>query len=128
MIVDSSALLAILLKETGFEKPLGKLLDARAAGIAGPTLAETGIVLSSRVGPRAWRLLTLFVGEAGLTVVPFSEEHARAAVDAFQRFGKGRHPAALNFGDCMSYATARMARQPLLCVGRDFARTDIEVA
>ncbi len=128
MIVDSSALLAILLKEPGFEEPLAKLLGARVAGIGGPTLAESGIVLTSRAGRHARRLLTLFVGEAGLAVVPFSEEHARTAVDAFHRFGKGRHPAALNFGDCMSYATARVAGQPLLCVGGDFARTDIEIA
>lgn len=128
MIVDSSALLAILLREPGFEEPLEKLLRARSAGVGAPTLAETGIVLTARAGRSARRLLSLFTAEAGISVVPFGDEHARAAIDAFHRFGKGRHPAALNFGDCMTYATARLAGQPLLCVGHDFARTDIEIA
>lgn len=61
--------------------------------------------------------------EAGIDVVPFGEEHARAAVEAFARFGKGRHPAALNFGDCQTYAVALLSRQQLLCIGRDFPKT-----
>jgi ribonuclease VapC len=128
VIVDSSALVAILLKEPGFEVPLEKLLAARVAGIGAPTLAEAGIVLTARGGPTVQRLLLHFVREAGLAVVPFGEAHSRAAVEAFVRFGKGRHAAALNFGDCMTYATARIAGQPLLCLGRDFTRTDLEIA
>lgn len=128
MIVDGSALVAILLKEPGFEAPLEKLLAARIAGVGAPTLAESGIVLQARGGPAIQRLLLHFVREAGVAVVPFGEVHARTAVEAFTRFGRGRHAAALNFGDCMSYATARVAGRPLLCLGRDFTRTDIEIA
>lgn len=128
MIVDSSALVAILLKEPGFEALLEKLLAARVAGVGAPTLAEAGIVLAARGGSTLQRLLSHFAREAGLSVVPFGEAHARVAVEAFVRFGKGRHPAALNFGDCMTYATARIASRPLLCIGRDFTRTDVEIA
>ncbi len=68
----------------------------------------------------------LLRGEA--VVVAFSEEHAREAAEAFARFGKGRHRAALNFGDCMSYAVAKLAGQPLLCTGTGFAKTDLKLA
>ena len=61
-------------------------------------------------------------------VIPFTEDHGRAALNAYLRFGKGRHPAALNFGDCLCYATASVARQPLLYVGEDFSQTDIQKA
>jgi uncharacterized protein with PIN domain len=66
-----------------------------------------------------------FLQEAGLTVIPFSEEHWRIAVEAYWRFGKGRHPAGLNRGDCLTYAVARLSAQPLLFVGDDFSRTDL---
>ena len=128
MIVDSSALIAVLLRENGHEELVRKLADAAAPGTAAPTLVETGIVLSARLGRSAERLLAQFVAESGLTVVSFGDAHWRAAVDAFVRFGKGRHPAALNFGDCISYATAKMADAPLLCTGRDFGQTDVRLA
>ena len=128
MIVDSSALVAILLREDGHEDLIGKLSGAAVPGIAAPTLVEAGIVLSARLGRSAERLLAQFVAESGLTVVSFGDAHWRVAVDAFVRFGKGRHPAALNFGDCISYATAKLADAPLLCTGRDFARTDARLA
>jgi len=66
--------------------------------------------------------------EAQVAVVPFGEDHWRAAVDAYIRFGKGRHAAALNFGDCLTYATARLSGLPLLAAGRDFSKTDLELA
>lgn len=66
--------------------------------------------------------------DLGIVVIPFDEEHALEAAKAFARFGKGRHPAALNFGDCMSYAVAKLAGQPLLCTGKDFAKTGIPLA
>jgi ribonuclease VapC len=128
VIVDSSALVAILLRETGHEELVRKLASSVAPGVAAPTLVETGIVLSARLGRSAERLLAQFVTESGLSVVSFGEAHWRAAVDAFVRFGKGRHAAALNYGDCIAYATARLAAAPLLCTGRDFSRTDIELA
>jgi ribonuclease VapC len=88
---------------------------------------ETGIVLAARLGIAGKTLLARFVQEAGLTVLPLTDEHWPVAVDAFVRFGKGRHPAALNFGDCLTYAVSRVAGQPLLYVGQDFAKTDLEV-
>ncbi len=128
MIADSSAVVAILLREDGYEVLVRKLASAEAPGVAAPTLVETGIVLSARLGRSAEHLLTQFLAESGLSVVSFGEAHWRAAVDAFVRFGKGRHAAALNFGDCIAYATARLAGVPLLCTGRDFPKTDLDLA
>ena len=128
MILDSSALVAVLLREPGWQALLGRIAADEAAAVGAPTLAEAGLVLTARLGRDARRLLSAFVREAGITVIPFVEEHARVAVEAYARYGKGRHPAALNFGDCLTYAVARLAGQPLLCVGDDFPRTDIPIA
>jgi ribonuclease VapC len=128
VIVDASALIAIVLREPGHHTVVAKLAAVGEAGIGAPTLVETGIVLSVRLGRDARPLLARLLQEAGLTVVPFGEPHWRAAIDAYGRFGKGRHPAALNFGDCLTYAVARLAKQPLLCVGNDFSRTDLPLA
>jgi ribonuclease VapC len=128
MIVDSSAIVAILLQEPGFEELLGKLGAGEDAGISAPTLLETNIVLAARLGRDPRLVLGQFVKEARLSVVAFGEEHGSRAVDAYLRFGRGRHPAALNFGDCIAYATAMLAGMPLLYVGDDFAQTDITAA
>jgi ribonuclease VapC len=128
VILDSSALLTILLEERGYEALLTKLASVPTAGVGAPSLTETGIVLTARLGSRARQVLALFVQEAKLVIVPFGDRHWRTAVEAYDRYGKGRHAAGLNFGDCMAYATARLARQPLLCTGNDFARTDLELA
>lgn len=128
MILDSSVLVAVLLKEPGWRGLLGRIAADETAAVGAPTLAETGLVLTARLGRDARRLLSSFVREAGITVLPFVEEHARVAVEAYARYGKGRHPAALNFGDCLTYAVARLAGQPLLCVGDDFPRTDLPIA
>jgi ribonuclease VapC len=127
LILDSSALVAIIRREPGHSAVLDRLAGTRVAGVGAPTLVETGIVLSARLGVLGRTLLARIVQDAELTVVPFSAQHWTVAVDAFDRFGKGRHTAALNFGDCLTYATARLARQPLLCIGNDFARTDLEL-
>ena len=128
MIVDSSALIAMLLNEPGSDRLLQKLAAASSAGIGAPTLAEAGIVLTARAGIEGKRNLTLFVQDTDLNVVAFGQDHWRAAVDAFRRYGKGQHPARLNLGDCMTYATAKLAGQPLLCTGSDFAKTDLPIA
>ena len=128
MILDSSAIVAILLREPGHQKILDTLAAAEVIRAGAPTLAETGIVLSARMGVIGKTLLARFVAEAGLSVVPFGSEHWQIAVDAFGRYGKGRHPAALNFGDCLTYAVAKLANEPLLCLGNDFARTDLTLA
>lgn len=125
MILDSSALLAIVFREPGFEEILQRMEEAPGIAAGTPTLTETGIVLRARLGDRAPGLLERMLDELGIQEVPFGEIHWREAVDAFGRFGKGRHPAALNFGDCMTYAVARLAGEPLLFVGHDFALTDL---
>lgn len=128
MIVDSSALLAIVFREPGFEAVLERLEQADAAVVGAPTLAETGIVLHARLGQRSFGLLERMLDELGIEELSFGEVHWREAVDAFRRFGKSRHPAALNFGDCLTYAAASLAGEPLLFVGDDFAETDLERA
>lgn len=125
MIVDSSALLAIVFRESGWEALLERIETAPAVGAGAPTLAETGIVLTARLGDRAHGLLERLLDELGIQEVPFGEVHWREAVDAYRRFGRGRHPASLNFGDCMTYAVAELAGEPLLYVGDDFAKTDL---
>lgn len=125
MIVDSSAVLAILLREPRWQLLAEQITASPTAGIAAPSLAECGLVLTSRLGPTGKSLLARFVQEVGLREIPFTAEHWPVAVDAFLRYGRGRHPAALNFGDCLTYATATVAREPLLCVGDDFPQTDL---
>jgi ribonuclease VapC len=128
VILDSSAILAILFREPGFDTFVEKLAAASTAGVGAPTLAETGIVLSARLGADSKRALSLFLIETGLTIVSFGEAHWRSALDAYRRYGKGHHRAGLNFGDCLTYAVAKLARQPLLCAGADFAKTDLPLA
>ena len=127
MIVDSSAILAIFFRETGAEELLSAILDADFAGIGAPTAAETGLVLTSRLQRNAAGSLLRFFEETEIEIVPFTNLHWQRAIDAFSRFGKGRHPAALNFGDCMTYATTVLAQQPLLCRGDDFRKTDLKL-
>jgi ribonuclease VapC len=129
VILDTSAILAILFKEPGFEELLPKLDRAPRRGVGSPTLLEAVMVLSSRpVSQPPVTVLTGFLQQFEVATVPFGESHWQVAAEAFQRFGKGRHPAALNYGDCFSYATARLAGEPLLCVGNDFPQTDLELA
>lgn len=128
MIVDTSAIVAILLREPGYERLVEALAEEAAPGVGTPTLAETGIVLGSRLQRSATSKLSRFIQEFGLVEVPFGEAHWRTALDAYMQFGKGRHPAALNFGDCLTYAIAHLANEPLLFVGKDFTHTDIRPA
>jgi ribonuclease VapC len=128
LILDSSAILAILFREPGFDTFVEKLASAPSAGVGAPTLAETGVVLSARLGADSKRALSLFLIETELTIIPFGEAHWRSAMAAYQRYGRGHHRAGLNFGDCLTYAVAKLAQQPLLCSGSDFARTDLTLA
>jgi ribonuclease VapC len=127
MILDSSALIAIILRESGFDEIESKIVEADSLEIGAPTLAETAIVLENRMDD-ARSVLIQFLHEWKVQIIPFGENHWHEAARAYVRFGKGRHKAALNFGDCMTYAVARLSRQPLLCTGHDFSKTDIEVA
>lgn len=128
MIVDSSAVVAILLKEPGYEPLLDRIAAPGVVAVGAPTLAETGLILTARLGVLGRTLLARFVAEAPLTVLPFTDEHWPVALRAFHSYGKGRHPAALNFGDCLTYAVASLAGEALLCAGRDFPKTDLPMA
>ena len=127
MILDTSAVAAIMFQEPGHERLVDRMGSASALSIGAPTLAETGIVLSARLRADARGLLSRLLMEAEIGILPFTEAHFGVAVGAWRTFGRGRHEAALSFGDCLSYATARLADRPLLCVGDDFAKTDIEL-
>jgi ribonuclease VapC len=128
MIVDSSAIVAIFFQEPGYEELVQKLARPVQRGIGAPTLVESGIVLSARLGQDLRGTLARFIEEANLAVIPFTEAHYGIAVGAWVKYGKGRHPAALNFGDCLAYAVAKVAEMPLLSVGVDFPQTDIALA
>jgi ribonuclease VapC len=128
VIVDTSALLAIVFKEPGYESLIDKLLAPGRKGVGTPTLAEAGLVLTGRLEGDADAQVSGILQQFEIVPVPFGERHWRTAVEAFHRFGKGRHPAALNFGDCLSFATAKLADRPLLFVGEDFSKTDLRAA
>ena len=128
MILDSSALVAIALDEPDREALVAKVNTADTVAIGAPTLVEAGIVLSSRIGEDASDLLMALVDTMDAVVIEFGPRHWQAAVGAWCRFGKGRHPAGLNLGDCLAYATAVVAAEPLLAIGDDFPQTDIALA
>jgi ribonuclease VapC len=128
VILDSSALVGILFREEGHERLVRALDGAVEAAVGAPTLVETTIVVSARMGRDSRALVSKFLREGGIAVLPLTEAHAAAAIEAWWRYGKGRHPASLNFGDCMAYAVARVTGRPLLCSGRDFEKTDLVLA
>jgi ribonuclease VapC len=116
------------LKEPGYDRLIDSIDKADVVVVGVPTLFETAMVLNTRLGQDARPLLFAFVRRVEAELIAFNEEHLDAATTAFLRFGRGRHPAALNFGDCLSYAVAAVAGMPLLFTGEDFARTDIDRA
>jgi ribonuclease VapC len=128
MTVDSSALVAILFEEPGYLDLVDRILEADQARVAAPTVVETSLVVAGRRRAPAPEQVQRLLKELGVHVVPFGEAEWPFAVEAFLRFGRGRHPAALNFGDCLAYAAAVAAGDALLFVGDDFARTDITAA
>ena len=128
MTLDSSALIAILFAEPGYLGLVDRILEADHVRVGAPTLVETSLVFAGRRGARSAESVEGLIAELGVSVVPFGEMESRVAVDAFRRFGRGRHSASLNYGDCLAYATAQAARDTLLFVGEDFAKTDITPA
>jgi ribonuclease VapC len=128
MILDTSAIVAMVLRENEAQSLALKLDRAASISIGAPTLVEATVVLVGRFGIPGHTALSTFLQEHQVTTIAFDDRHWYAAEEAFICFGKGHHPAGLNLGDCMSYATARIARQPLLFTGNDFARTDIAPA
>lgn len=128
MIVDSSALIAIVFNERDATRYAAAIAGARTLRMAAANWLEAAIVVESRDGGALRQGFDDFVTEVGLDIVAFEHSHAAAARDAWRRFGKGRHPAKLNFGDCVAYGTAKAEGLPLLFKGDDFPLTDIEPA
>lgn len=125
MVLDSSVLVQLIFAEPGHRETLERILEAEVRVVGAPTLVEVGMVLTSRLGSDNLYLLDELLMRLEARVVPFEASHAHQALSAFRRYGKGRHPAALNFGDCLSYAVAKVAGLPLAYVGDDFAQTDL---
>ena len=128
MVIDSSALCAILLKEPERDAFVAALALAEVRLVGVPNALEAAIVLLARKGPAGVRELDLLMHSAQVDLVPFNGDHLVLAREAYERYGKGRHAAQLNFGDCCAYATARLAGEPLLFKGDDFTQTDLERA
>lgn len=125
MVIDTSALLAILLDEPE-RRTFNEAFEAADSRVmSAATFVEISIVIESRFGAEGLRDLDLFLERAGIELVPVDIEHAYLARRAFSRFGKGRHPAGLNYGDCFAYALAMIREEPLLYKGDDFGQTDI---
>ena len=125
MVVETSAVLGILLDEPEAAEFAQLIEDDPAPVISAASVLEAGIVLTSRYGPDARGDLQDFLAQGGLQVEPVTAEQADLALDAYQRYGKGRHRAGLNFGDCFAYALCKATGQPLLFKGQDFSQTDI---
>jgi ribonuclease VapC len=127
MVIDTSALLAIFLAEAEREPFLNAIISAPVCLLSAANALETGIVLEARRGEALGREFDLFVYRAALQIVPVDADQVEIARRAWRMFGKGRHPAALNFGDCFAYALARSSGEPLLAKGEDFRRTDVQL-
>ena len=125
MIVDSSALVAMLRGEAGADELARAIARAGGGSVPAPCYLETCMVMAGRKGPDSRPAVEELLATLGLGIGPFTAEQSRAAVAAFLRYGKGRHAAGLNFGDCMAYAAAKAEEAPLLFVGGDFGRTDV---
>jgi ribonuclease VapC len=128
LIIDSSAIIAIVFKESNWQEVFNKMTSAKTRGIGTPSLVESGIIITARLRKSGKNVLMRLIHEFDITIVPFGQSHWQTAIEAYKKFGKGRHKASLNFGDCLTYATAYLAKQPLLYVGNDFSHTDLESA
>jgi ribonuclease VapC len=127
MVIDTSALVAIFFHEAEREAFLGAIIAAERPLISAAAVVETGIVLEGRRGEVLGREFDLFVIRASLQIVPVDADQAELARSAWRKYGKGRHRAGLNMGDCFTYALCKSSGEPLLAKGTDFAYTDIRV-
>ena len=125
VIVDTSALLAVLFSEADARRHAAAIMTGSPCRMSVANVLEASIVAESRGGESAAQELDRLLEKAELELVPVTIEHLEAARRAWRRFGRGNHPAALNFGDCFAYALAESTGEPLLFKGEDFARTDI---
>ncbi|HEX9637670.1 MAG TPA: type II toxin-antitoxin system VapC family toxin [Acidobacteriota bacterium] len=126
MVLDTSALLAVLLNEPERRRFNQAIEAAEARRMSVATFVELSIVIESRYGAEGQRDLDQFIERARIELVAVDLEQAKLARVAFSRFGKGRHEAGLNYGDCFAYALARVLGEPLLFKGEDFSRTDVQ--
>ena len=122
---DTSALIALLLDEPEADRIEARIEAGGPFFVGVPTLLELRLVLAGRLGRDAVADVTAARERIGFAIVPFTEAHAALAFEAWSRYGKGRHRAGLNLGDCMAYAAAKIARAELVYVGEDFAQTDL---
>lgn len=125
MVIDTSAILAIALNEPDAARYEQGIVADSVRMISAATLLEVAMVLETRLGEAAGRELDLWLLKAGVDVVAVDADQIEVARRAWRRFGKGRHPAGLNYGDCFSYALAFTRAEPLLYKGDDFSKTDI---
>lgn len=125
MVLDTSALLTLLLDEPEAESFRVALEEDTVRLLSAATLLETALVIEARKGEPGGRELDLLIHKADVVVVSVDAEHVSEARRAYRRFGKGRHAAGLNFGDLFAYALSRASGEPLLFKGEDFARTDV---
>lgn len=125
MILDTSALVAILQDEPERRSFIAAIEAAASRSMSTATFVETSIVIGARYGDDGLRDLDLFLAKAEVALVAVDIEQAQVAREAFLRFGRGRHPAGLNYGDCFSYALAMTLGEPLLYKGGDFSQTDV---
>jgi ribonuclease VapC len=128
MVVDTSAIVAILTGETGSERLVRALDAAESLLMSAASALEVGIVVESRYGEAARKTFDRWLGTTPIEIVVVTRDQVEAAREGFHRFGKGRHPAGLNFGDCFSYGLAKMTGEPLLFCGQDFRKTDLRAA
>jgi len=127
MVIDTSAVLAILQREPERRTYLEAIEAADTLRMSVASYVEGSIVIESRYGPEGLRDFDRLISRAGIELVPVDEEQGQLARSAFSRFGKGRHRAGLNYGDCFSYAAAISLGEPLLCKGDDFIHTDVPI-
>ena len=127
MVLDTSALLAILMNESEATACAVAIEADPIRLLSAANLVETSIVIEARVGDAGGRELDLLLHKAAIEIVPVDADQAEIARHAYRQFGRGRHPAGLNYGDCFAYALARSAGEPLLCKGEDFRKTDVAI-
>ena len=126
MVIDTSAIVAILQDEPERRELNEALEDAQGTYISAATFVEASMVIEARYGPEGVRDLDLLLSKVRVTIVPVDEDQAYVARRAFREYGKGRHPAGLNYGDCFTYALAKSLGEPVLYKGHDFGQTDLE--
>ena len=125
LVVDTSAAVAIILGEPGADELAAHLEGALVRFMPAAIRVEMGLVIEARLWPSGQDIVDRFLRDARIDIVPVDAELADRAVSAWRRYGKGRHPAGLNYGDCFTYALAELTGHPVLCTGGDFAATDI---